>query len=165
MRLRCALRTSYRIGCRLEGSLSIVDRVVGFVPDTEFSETVVGVRVLLLSVSGDVGSGGHGGSEPESVGGFDNPDDSPEAARVGTLGGGTPLLGCTLVGYTAGASAIGILTLVRYCLGTVLATSIEFSRLLLEALSPGNDAEGVAFKYCSESNSYTVLIALLRRLL
>ena len=125
----------------------------------------------MLSVSGNIGSRGYKGSKPKSIKGSNNPNDSPNDSpkairgEVSTLRAGTPLLSYTLIGYTAGTSTIGILTLVRYCLGRVVATLIEFSRLLLEALSPRNDAKGVAFKYYSKSNFYTVLIALLRRLL
>ena len=158
--LQCALRISCRNSCCLEGTLSVIDRVVGFVPGAiyaeyaEFLETVEGVRVLLLSVSGDVGSGGHRGSEPESVGGSDNPDDSPEAVR----GGVSTLVDCVY----AGGATTRILTLVRYCLAIAVesSASIEVSRLLLEALSPGTDIEGVGFGSC-----VTLLTASMRRLL
>ena len=157
---RCALRISCRNGCCPEGTLSVIDRVVGFVPGAvcaeyaEFPETVEGVRVLLLSVSGDVGSRGHGGSEPESVGGSDNLDDSPKAVR----GGVGTLVDCVY----AGGAATRILTSVRYCLATAVesAASTEVSRLLLEALSPGTDVEGAGFGSC-----VTLLTASMRRLL
>ena len=113
----------------------------------ESSETVEGVRVLSLRVSGDSGDSGS-----STV-----PDDSPKAVRgeVDTIGA-SPL--ASLGGYTliswiggtevtgvgaAGAGAIGILTVVIYCLAIVeSATSTESSRLLLELLSPGDDIEG-----------------------
>ena len=70
------------------------------------------------------------------------------------------------MGFAVGASAIGILTIVTYCLAAVelatveLVTLTEVSRLFLEALSPGTDVEGVGF------GSYvTLLTASMRRLL
>ena len=128
--------------------MSIIDRVVG-AECAEFLEAVEGVRVLLLSVSGDEGSG-YGGSESMSVGGSDRPDDSESGNGKG-VGARSALLGCFLVDCsvgttgTCGVALIGILTAVRYCLGTDSATSTEFSRLLLEVLSPGNDVKGVRF--------------------
>ena len=122
-----------------------------------------------MSVLGDIGSRGYRGSKPKSIRGSNNlnnsPNDSPKAIRVGTLRVGTPLLNYTLIDYTTGTSIIRILILIRYYLSIVVATSIEFSRLLLKALSFKNDTKGVVFKYYNKSNSYTILIALLRYLL
>ena len=102
--------------------------------------------MLLLSVSSNKGSKGKGVS-----------------ARSDSL-----LLRYFLIGCAIGINLTRILTLVTYCLGigTESATSIEFSRLLLEALSPRNDIEGIGYNLfkCCASNSYAV-IALLRRLL
>ena len=58
VRLRCALRTLYRIGYYLIGCLSVIDRIIGITPSAEYAEfleTIEGVRVSLLSVSGDSG--------------------------------------------------------------------------------------------------------------
>ena len=160
MGLRYALRISCRNSYCLEGTLSIIDRIVGFVPGAiyaeyaEFLKTVEGVRVLLLSVSGNIGSRGHRGSKSKSIKGSNNPNDSPKAIR----GGVNTLINCI---YASGAT-IRILTLVRYYLATAVesSASIEVSRLLLEALSLRTDIKGVGFR------SYiTLLTASMRRLL
>ena len=120
--------------------------MVGFIPVAEYKyakslETVESIRVLGNSSSSSSGT---------------MPNDSPKAARgeVGTIGV-SPLIslaGYTLLGWVGGigatgigatsAGAIGILTVVTYCLAIVeSAASIESSRLLL-LLSPRDDIEG-----------------------
>ena len=160
MGLRYALRILYRNSYYLEGTLSVIDRVVDFVPGAiyakyaEFLETVEGVKVLLLSVLSNIGSRGYRGSKPKSIKGSNNFNNSLKAIRGGVN---------TLINYIyASGATIKILTLIRYYLAIAveLGASIKVSYLLLEAYSLRTNIKGVGFK------SYiTLLTALIQRLL